>query len=94
MYDSTVYNALAEGETIVVGESKTFYLAPYSAPKEVYLEIINGNSSDNFYGKFTYTYLVDGKNEDIIVTFSPKIDDGINVVMSGSDVLYEENPPV
>ncbi|MDY0290407.1 MAG: hypothetical protein RBR15_16395 [Sphaerochaeta sp.] len=61
-------NALAIGETIAVGESKTFYLAPYASGLST-LRITNNNSESDTVD-FTYKYLIDGKNESITVTFT------------------------
>ena len=79
------YNALDDGETIAVGESKTFHLAPYSA-HEVYLNISNTDNSSSCY--FTYTYLVNGKNETITVTFNTDSADEA-ITMTGSEVIVD-----
>ncbi|WP_320127758.1 hypothetical protein [uncultured Sphaerochaeta sp.] len=72
-------NALADGETIAVGASESFYLAPYST-YEVNLSINNtGDQADRSY--FTYEYMVNGKNEAITASFS-----GTAIVLSGRNV--------
>ncbi|MDY0290405.1 MAG: hypothetical protein RBR15_16385 [Sphaerochaeta sp.] len=77
-------NALAEGETIAVGESKTFYLAPYSVEKAT-LRI--RNATDNFtMSEFTYSYLVNGENETITATFTS--DPYGDTDMEGSAVVF------
>lgn len=76
-------NALAEGETIGVGERKTFYLAPYS--KGMVNTII---ATDNSYSHcdFTYKYLVNNKNEAVRATFNA---DG-TITLDGSEAEAHE----
>ncbi|MHC1693617.1 MAG: hypothetical protein AB9828_11400 [Sphaerochaetaceae bacterium] len=78
-------NALGE-KTIAAGACMPFFLAPYGASNYVRIDD-TGDCSKTTY--FTYTYLVDGKNEDILLTYS--IVDGYgSVTLEGSNATKED----
>ncbi|WP_320127756.1 hypothetical protein [uncultured Sphaerochaeta sp.] len=70
-------NALVDGDTIAVGGSQIFYLAPYSK-SAIHLYISNGTDSHNI--SFTYDYEVNGHNEAITATF-----DEMEIAVDGSN---------
>lgn len=75
-------NALDVDETIAPGESKTFYLAPYTSGS-VRLQVETNDTIAQIW--FTFDYLKDGKNEAITATFN-----GSKIKLDGSNsVGYE-----
>ena len=70
-------NALVDGETIAVGEEKSFYLAPYT--EETKLGIPKTND-DQFSITFVFTYKKGAENEKIRAVF-----DGTDITVSGSN---------
>ena len=72
-------NALANGETIAVGSSKTFNIAPYSSSTNLKISY-NANKYVDQYLYFTYDYLFEGNNEAITATFN-----GTGITVSGSN---------
>ena len=81
-------NALAVEETIAVGESKTFYLAPYAAD---WIDLTIKNEDLNFNLdsiELKYEYLIDGSNEPITATFTTQ-DERSTITLTGSGVTYQ-----
>ncbi|WP_320127759.1 hypothetical protein [uncultured Sphaerochaeta sp.] len=77
--DSEYENVLADGNILEIGESKTFYLAPYASM--VYLYFGEKDSVDNCEILFSYDYHVDGKNEAITATYNGNE----SITLSGSN---------
>ncbi|WP_320127757.1 hypothetical protein [uncultured Sphaerochaeta sp.] len=77
------WSALDAGETIPVGGSKTFNLAPYSA--SISLDISDESTgSDSVY--FFYDYLINGHNETITASYS-----GSGISVSGSNARVAQD---
>ena len=70
-------NALVDGETIAVGDEKSFYLAPYTESTEL---IIRNTNSDSDTIGFVFEYKQGAENEKIQAVF-----DGTDITVSGSD---------
>jgi len=78
-------NALGD-KTIAAGACMSFFLAPYGAGSSV---DIDDDDAQSKYIQFTYDYLVGGKNEDILLTYS--IVDGYgSITLEGSNTTIED----
>lgn len=75
-------NILDDNETIAPGESKSFFIAPYTSSEGTTVMIEYGTdlSPSREYIHFTYDYKVDSVNQAITVTF-----DGSVLSVSGSN---------
>lgn len=78
-------NALGD-KTIAAGACMSFFLTPYGVSNYVRIED-NGDCSKTIY--FTYDYLVGGRNEDILLTYSIVESVG-SIDLEGSNAIIED----